>query len=267
MKIERVFLMKIGDAFELGLLEVDHQNESGAKGSWVEVRTIASSPTTQNLIDRLEECGIEYFMRDERHFSRKELRSAKALHLDPSHRDVECRAVSSETWNWEDVCGRCMRVPEQTGPIMIDPQDIDSHIARGRRGEFIVSEHIATRMIREGISGCVLREVLFTDQEGPTPAPFFQVFPVRNLPVTVSPPTKFASNDEGCTVCGRGGLFLDSMLYYDLPVEDIEDVNVTNELFGNGPGLYPELVVSPKFFNLLISCGAEIEEPEPVIFV
>ncbi|MEE9394545.1 MAG: hypothetical protein V3W41_18785 [Planctomycetota bacterium] len=267
MKTERVFLLKIGDAFEMGLLEGQLEGDTAPKGNWVEVRTIASSPVTQNLIDRLEERGVEFFMRDERHFSRKELRTAKALHLDPSHRDVECRAASSDTWNWDDVCGRCMRVPEQTGPIMVAPQDLESHIARGRRGEFLVSEHIATRMIRDGITGCILREVLFFEQDEPTPAPYFQVFPIRELPVTVSPPTRFLNNDQDCAVCGRGGMFLNSMLYYDLPVEDIEDLNVTSELFGNGPGLYPELVVSPRFFNLLISCGAEIEEPEPVIFV
>ena len=70
-----------------------------------------------------------------------------------------------------------------------------------------------------------------------------------------------------CFDCGQGGLFLDSALYYDVDEDEFSDINHTWETFGQGAGISPELLMSSRFYNLLLACGANLEEPEPVLFV
>ena len=57
------------------------------------------------------------------------------------------------------------------------------------------------------------------------------------------------------------------MLYYDVDVKDLADVNVTREYFGHGSELAPEMVVSARFFELMRSCGVTLDQTEPVMFV
>jgi hypothetical protein len=57
------------------------------------------------------------------------------------------------------------------------------------------------------------------------------------------------------------------MLYFDAPRDVFEDINVTSEVFGDGRLLSPEVVVSPRFYNILVSCGAHDMAPEPVVLV
>jgi hypothetical protein len=272
MRIEKVFLVGLQDAVDLEIVDRDAleaEIPAGSAPSWVELRFESRRDEVLAIRERLESTGTEYYLREERSFTRREIRDAKFLHVDPAL-EIECRPGGEHTWDWSEACEHCMRVPEQTGRIAVDPKIVEGvAVARGRRGELLVHEHIATRMIKEDISGCVLREVLFEGEEGARhSSPYFQVVPSIVLPSAVHPPTRFASlDDASCPLCGRGGLYLESMLYYDVDLDDLADVNVTSELFGEGPTLSPEIVISPRFFNLLVSAGAELESAEPVMFV
>ncbi|MEZ6196979.1 MAG: hypothetical protein R3F20_14830 [Planctomycetota bacterium] len=270
MRTTKIFLVDWEDACELGLVDGETRAEVTARGrrpSWVEIRLDGHDEEARRLLDRLEDNDAWFHLHEERRFSRRELRDAKYLHVDTAF-EVECRPGEGSTWDWSGACEHCMRVPEQTGPIAVAPADLESAMAaRGRRGEFLVHERVATRMIKDGISGCLLREVLYETESGHEPSPFFQVIPTVSLPTVVSPPTRFASTDAACPHCGRGGLYLESMLYYDIDLGDLADVNVTSELFGEGPSLSPEVVISPRFFNLMVSCGVHFDTSEPVMFV
>ena len=268
MRIEVVILVRLRPERQLELAESGALSlaEAHNRQGFIEYRFPAHAPEIDELKARLEDAGEEFLVREERSFSLRELRDAPALKIEPAFdpSDVE---VAAERYDWKEACVRCMRVPGQEGTLHIKRGDLQhAHFLRGRRGEILVNESIATRMIKEDVSGCILRDVKADD--GVRGAEnYFQLIPTNVLPSAVTPPTRFLTSDDACPACGRGGLYLDSMLYYDIDERKIADVNVTAELFGDGPALAPEIVVSQRFYNLLVSAGAKLDAPEPVAFV
>lgn len=266
MKLERVFLIPVAEARSLSLEDLD--DVEIVRPGWLRVRVDAHSDSARALAERLEEQEIEHWVRDVRHFSEKEIKSANALHLGPKRHEIPTRPASRETYDWSEACAFCMRIPQQTGPLCVPMSALqDVRIARGRRGELVVSEDLARAMIAERIEGCLLRELYFDEGGSVRAAPWFQVLPIRPLPRAAQPPTRLSLGDESCPACGLGGLHLDSMLYYDVDVAALSDFNVTHELFGDGAALAPEIVVSPRLFALLSDGGAELQSPEPVLFI
>lgn len=270
MRIETVILVRLQPEqqqalLEAGMLDMD-QAMSGA--GFIEFRHPHNAPEAVEMIDRLEESGVEHYVYEERHFSTREIRMASFLHIAPSCTLPESGTLHASSYDWSAVCPRCQRVPVQEGHLLADPEAFpEEALIRGRRGELIVHESIAVRMIKEGITGAILREIEVDGQEGERCAQYFQLVPTSKMPNVVCPPTRFHFTEDVCETCTQGGQHLDSLLYYDVPMGDMDDINVTTELFGDGAELSPEIVVSPRFYNLLVSCGAELEATEPVMFV
>ncbi|HGY89925.1 MAG TPA: hypothetical protein ENK43_02000 [Planctomycetes bacterium] len=271
MQIEKVFLIPLAPEtqrrlYELGLIDMDRALHGQG---YLERRFPAHSDEAKAFEESLNAQGVDYWVRDERHFTRKELRSARALHLDSFHqRPEKALPTLSTEWDWSEACTECMRVPSQVGVLEVRAEQTGGrNLIRGRRGEILVTEKIARRMIADGISGCLLQEVRVESETTAPSPPYYQVVPTHTLPQLASPPTRFGVTDDFCHRCGLGGLFLESMLYLSCDDRELQDINVTRELFGEGAQLSPEVILSPRFYNLLVSCGVQLDEPEPVLFV
>ncbi|MCB9831410.1 MAG: hypothetical protein H6807_02975 [Planctomycetes bacterium] len=270
MRVEMVVLIRLDAEDRLRFADLTELDLSAgpAGEAYVEHRLPARSAEYLHFLDELDQRGIEYWVREERHFDLREIRDARALRLRPLDTIHHVGLPHETLLDWSDCCATCMRVPTQRGQLLVDGRLLADHcLLGGPRGELLVSERIALRMIKEGVTGCLLRELRLAE-DGPEPAEgWFQVLTTTRLPPAVSPPTRFALTEDHCASCGQGGLFVDSMLYYDVDDGDLDDINATFELIGEGAGLAPELIFSPRFYNLLVSAGARFEEPEPVVFV
>lgn len=272
MRTELVILIRFSPEEQQQLADLGHLTpEQAMRGQgFMERRFPLHSDEAEELLDELEEAGVEHWVREERTFSEAEIRSAPALAVSVAHVLDGGPGVQRGEYDWTSCCAVCMRRPIQSGPLTIPYERLAGQSAiRGRRGELIVNDELAVRMISEHVSGCILQEVktpIGEDHDGPKGA-FFQVVPTSTLPSTIAPPTRFQLTDDICEACGQGGLFRDSMLYYDLPVDDLADLNVTYECFGHGAEIAPEVVVSTRFYDLMLACGAVLENPEPVMFV
>ncbi|MFT7620587.1 MAG: hypothetical protein ACI97A_004244 [Planctomycetota bacterium] len=235
---------------------------------FLETRIPARSPEADSVLAQLESAGFEFYLREERHFGLREIRQAKILKTGPESQILSNHLPNQVEFDWTDVCQTCMRSPSQVGPLFMNHARLaEEQAIFGPRHELIVSEKVALRMIKDGITGCILREIEQAPNTSQGDSQYFQVIVTRQLPRAFSPPTRFISTDDFCKSCGQGGLFLDSALYYDVEEQEFQDVNHTHETFGQGAGISPELLVSSRFYNLLLSCGAHLEEPEPVVFV
>jgi hypothetical protein len=269
MRIELVIQVRLGDEEQRRLADEGQLSITDAqmRHGFVEYRLAAHSREAEELVARLQAAGAEFSVHEERHFTLKEIRTAPALHVEPATaKKSEPVEIEAAHYDWTSVCPRCMRVPQPEGSLTFKRgATLGEALLRGKRGELIVNERVAVRMIKDGITGCLLREVKC---EGDSAASsYFQIVPTSVLPEAISPPTRFTVSGGVCAACGRGGLSLESMLYYDVPLGRLEDVNVTRELFGDGPALAPEIVVSQRFYNLLLATGARLSGSEPVLFV
>ncbi len=235
---------------------------------FLENRVPAHSERAKVLLEQLQAGGFEFYMREERHFELAEIRLATILKTGPEAQVLGSHLPHEVQFDWSEACETCMRTPEQVGPLVMQHARLaDEEAIFGPRHELIVSEKIALRMIKDGITGCLLREVEDQEESSVHDSSYFQVMVTQQLPRAFSPPTRFISTDDRCEACGQGGLFLDSPLYYDVAENEFQDVNHTFESFGQGAAISPELVMSSRFYNLLTACGAHLEEPEPVLFV
>lgn len=270
MRVELVILVRLtpenSDRLEYLDCESSWVPRSGT--DFLENRVPARSAEADGLLAQLESLGMDYYMREERHFDLREIRQAKILKTGPEAHVLGNHLPNQVAFDWSEVCETCMRSPSQVGPLHIDyGRLIAEEAIFGPRHELIVSEKIALRMIKDGITGCILREIEDSPGAQHRESNYYQVLVTQNLPRAFSPPTRFISTDDFCKSCGQGGLFLDSALYYDVDEEEFQDINHTFETFGQGAGISPELLVSSRFYNLLLACGAHLEEPEPVLFV
>lgn len=241
---------------------------SDPTSDWCLLKLPTDHPGIRMIEEWLNSQGVEYECGTLRSFSRREIRSAPALHLDIAQVAAGPRAIHPIHKDWSDACERCMRTSLDSGPIECEPSILQNHIlSRGPRGELIVSKKVAMRMVSDGISGAVLEPIWASEEHSESDPENYRIIPTDVLPRVTSPPTRFALSRDRCAVCGRGGLHLDSLLYFDAPIDTFVDINVTSEVFGDGRSLAPEVVVSPRFYNLLLSCGARDLTPEPVVLV
>lgn len=271
MRTEIVILIRFSEEDQQRLADLGHLTlEQAMRGEgFLERRFPVHDEEVQDLLCELEDSGVEYWVHEERVFSEAELHAAQALSVSFGLPIEGGPGVQKGHYDWADCCTACMRRPVQDGPLTIPYERLAGQPAvKGRRGELFVNDEIAVRMISEHMSGCLLQEVKtpIGEDDGPSGA-YFQVVPTSTLPGTVAPPTRFQVTNDICEVCGQGGLFRDSMLYYDVDVKDLADVNVTREYFGHGAELAPEMVVSARFFELMRSCGVTLDQTEPVMFV
>ncbi len=240
-------------------------NESGG---WCLLRVATTHPSMPILLDWIEREQTHHHCTIERSFSRREIRSATALHIDIVEPESGSIVGDSMTIDPKQACDKCLRRTGNRASVLNDAQGSRSAaFLRGIEGELIVNRSIAMRMISDGITGAVLEPILSTQlPDNPDPE-YYRLVPVDRLPQVTSPPTTFSISQRECNHCGRAGLRLNSMLYFDAPRDVFEDINVTSEVFGDGRLLSPEVVVSPRFYNILVSCGAHDMAPEPVVLV
>jgi hypothetical protein len=166
----------------------------------------------------------------------------------------------------EGGCPACGRGGEQAGDLvlMVHPNP-HAGLVVSPDGTLFVDERVARALIAEKVTGCLLRGT--RSPEGRS-LDLFQVLPTNTLPPLRTPPTRVeASPDARCPVCGEGSLRIDSLLYYDVPDEDIFDVNVSCERCDAGSGPTQQLVISQRLFRLLASCRIQTLKVEPVVLV
>ncbi len=270
MRVELVVLVKNTpeNVEQLQYLESPADWTPRLETDYLETRLLAHTEEAQDLLEELQSMGLVFYMREERHFELAEIRRAEVLKTCPETQILANHLPHEVQFDWSDACVQCMRSPEQVGPLVIEHRRLTNKEAvLGPRHELIVSEKVATRMIKDGISGCILRPVEDSPGGQADTGSFFQVIVTHHVAPAFCPPTRFVSTDDHCDACGQGGLFLDSSLYYDFGVEEFQDINHTFEVFGQGAGISPEILLSSRFYNLLLACGAQMAEPEPVLFV
>jgi hypothetical protein len=176
------------------------------------------------------------------------------------------RAVAGSEPTFQGKCSQCGRGGEQVGDLVIEtPPPESTGFALTEEGQILVSERVARAMIEEQISGCILRTI--RDTKGRTQH-CFQVLPLHTLPPLCIPPTRIEKDPQGpCGRCGRGGLTVNSLLYFDLTTDELCDLNVCREALGGVADLAGGVVVSQRLFRLLCAAGALEAAVEPIVLV
>ena len=243
-----------------------HDVESNVEAGGDDVvvcRFAAHSSRLEDLLAALDTAEIAFEARTVRRFTPKEIQTAQALHIRP--RQV---SAADETDDTRTCSCRTSHADDETEEALVDPQTVrGTAFARGPSGEILVRESIAVGMIEQRMSGAILRRVRIVEGEAWRGETYFELLPTQTLPNAVSPPTRLSIRDDSCPQCRRRALALDSMLYYDVPLDAVQDVNITFEVFGHAGMSSPDIVVSPRFHALLVSAGVEVDELEPVLFV
>jgi hypothetical protein len=261
MRIETVLTLKLeeDEAERLNPLADDLVGGARFSGGSYQVRFHHAADAARKFMGLLEELEIGFGLHEERSFSANEIERAPALHV----------ARTSPLVVGPEKTGVCShRVATQPDADDSKPADLESvagGLARTGSGSYMVDESLASVLIKEHISGCLLRP--HRSSKGAFTR-WFEMVPIHRLPPMHSPPTRFVHEPEGaCPECGQGGLFLHSLPFYDVAVDALTDVNVSFESFGAGSEISPELVVSQKLFRVLRDNGVEDLMVEPVLFV
>jgi hypothetical protein len=259
MRVETVLTIKLDEeqADRLTLLASDLV--SGAKftaGSY-QVRFHHAADAARQFMSMLDDGCIEYGVHEERTFSSDEIERAPVLHVARTTPVIQGQG-------WGGVCTHRTGKAESDGPGP-ELNSVSGTFARTATGSLMVDESLAATLIRQHISGCLLRPFR---ERGGSFSRWFELVPIHRLPPMQSPPTRFVHEPEGaCPECGQGGILLHSLPFYDVPVDHLSDVNVSFEHFGIGTEIMPELLVSQKLFRVLREHGVEDLMVEPVAFV
>ncbi len=266
MKLETVLTVRLttdqAEGLTAGIAELLPGATFG-EGAY-QVRFHHAPDAVRQVVEILDNLEIGYDAHEERSFSQDEIEHASALRLGRPDRVV--------------IGGPRADLAQPTCRHAVDSDDAYplTHLqltddlpattfARTVTGGFVVDESLAATLIREHISGCLLRPVR---QEQGAVTRWFEVLPTHRLPPMHSPPTKFVHDPEGvCPECGQGGLALHSLPFYDVAVDKLTDINLSFEQFGSGPQIMPEVLVSPRFFRVLREHGVPDLNVEPVLFV
>jgi hypothetical protein len=262
MRIETVLTIKLEEDEADRLNPRAEELVGGARftGGSYQVRFHHAADAARLFMGLLEELEIGFGLHEERSFSAEEIERAPALHVARTSPLV----VGPEKTG---VCThRAAAAASEGGEAR--PAELESltgGLARTAAGSLMVDENLASILIKQHISGCLLRP--HREKNG-TFTRWFELVPIHRLPPMHSPPTRFVHEPEGaCPECGQGGLFLHSLPFYDVAVDRLTDVNVSFESFGTGTEISPELVVSQKLFRVLRDNGVEDLMVEPVLFV
>jgi hypothetical protein len=260
MRIETVLTIKLEDEEADRLNPLADELVGGARfssGSY-QVRFHHAADAARKFMGLLEQLEIGFGLHEERSFSAEEIERAPALHV----------ARTSPLVVGPEKTGVCQHRAAAAEGGEAKPAELESlsgGLARTASGSLMVDENLASILIKQHISGCLLRP--HREKNG-TFTRWFELVPIHRLPPMHSPPTRFVHEPEGaCPECGQGGLFLHSLPFYDVAVDQLTDVNVSFEAFGTGTEISPELVVSQKLFRVLRDNGVEDLMVEPVLFV
>jgi hypothetical protein len=260
MRVETVLTIKLDDDDAERLNPLAYELVAGAQftaGSF-QVRFHHANDAARRFMTLLEEVAIGYGLHEERSFTSEEIERAPALHV----------ARTAPMVNAPENDAICTHRTATTTDDREPPADLESlkgGIARTGSGSFMIDEKLAAVLIKEHISGCLLRP--HRNKTGSL-SRWFELVPLHRLPPMQSPPTRFVHEPEGaCPECGQGGLFLHSLPFYDVAVDALTDVNVSFENFGVGNEIMPELLVSQRMFRVLRDHGVEDLMVEPVLFV
>ncbi len=228
-----------------------------------QVRFHHANEAARRVTDILEDLEAEFRIHEERSFSPDEIDHASALHLTRPERIVVSSLGAALA---EPTCRHATdQLIEAPPALELSADSPPTMFARTATGGFVVDESLAATLIREHITGCLLRPV---KEPGGTLTRWFEVLPTHRLPPMHSPPTRFVHDPEGvCPECGQGGLELHSLPFYDVAVEKLSDLNLSFETFGNGQQIMPEVVMSQRLFRVLIDHGVTDLTVEPVLFV
>jgi hypothetical protein len=260
MRVETVLTIKL-DADEADrLTPLAAELVAGARftaGSY-QVRFHHAADAARRFIGVLDEIDVDYGIHEERTFSAEEIERAPALHVARTAPVATVRRADGECPHRQPDPGA---EPAPTPEIRSAPDAF----ARTETGSLMVDEALASTLIRNHITGCLLRPVRETSG---ALSRWFELVPINRLPPMHSPPTRFLHEPErACPACGQGGLLLQSLPFYDVDVETFADVNLSFEQFGVGSEIMPELVVSQRLFRVLREHGVEDLMVQPVAFV
>jgi hypothetical protein len=262
MKHEVIVSFDLEDV-DLGLLEGAWSSllpERELVAGLHEIRFARGDSAITDLTRLLDVLALPYRMSEERSFSEREIANAPALYIAPGTTAGGPGSIGA--YSFDAACPVCERGREQVADLVIDDPAPDPHgLGITPAGQLLAEELLARAMVGQRITGCLLRG---TRDPGGEARDLFQVQPVHTLPPTQSPPTRFTFDPEArCPLCRGGGLAAATLLFYNLSLEDLADVNLCREELGSGAGL----VVTQRFFRLLLECGVEPAAVEPVMLL
>ncbi len=238
--------------------------EDAAADGRFHIRLRAHSADVRDAIGILSSLPYAMEVREERHFTRREIEGAAALHV------AATRMLTFQPGTEEDGerCPVCGRADTPATPVVRSDLPEGTAFAALSDGSFIVSESFVLEMVKASVSGALL-EPLAADPDAPIRGDgFYRLVHTHEMPRLMSPPTRFARIDGPCPACGRSGHVLASMMYYDAPLSDLDDINLSRETFDAGSGARRrELVVSQRFATLLMDLAPDDVMVEPVLFV
>jgi hypothetical protein len=247
------------EALQGRLAEILPPGRLGAGG--YEVRFRKGDQAAAELTSELRRMGVGWREIEERAFRPRELAEAAALRISPG---AEAPHVAVEH-AFQGACHGCGRGGEQVEDLVVTDSDpAPRGFSLSRQGVLLVSELVARALVRERISGLLLRRT--RDGSGRV-AGLFQVLPTHTLPPLRVPPTRIEHRPEaGCPACGRGSLDIVSLLYFDLDPCGFCDLNLTREVSATGR-VESGLVVSQRLLRLLFELEAAPAAAEPVVLV
>ncbi len=263
MKAETLVRIRV-DGLDLERIErelIPHLPPGRLTDGVYEVRLRRGDSELGELLSTLDRLGLEHQCLEERTFRPRELAEAPALHLTP----IEHQEVTSSRGAFQGSCGDCGRGGEQIDDLVLNPTLPSAPgLTLTSEGQILVDESLATALIKDRISGCLLRRT--RDSSGRI-QPLFQVLPTHAMPPVRVPPTRLEHHpDSGCRRCGRGSLALASLLYFDVEESSLADLNLCREVRETA-GPSSGFVVSQRLFRLLLDHARIPATVEPVVLV
>ena len=195
MRVETVLTIKLDAEDAERLTPPVADLVAGAKftaGSF-QVRFHHAADTARRFIEVLDEIEVDYGIHEERSFSVAEIERAPALHI------ARSTSVAASQPGLRACPHRLPEAgPEQTPAPEL--RDAPETLARTATGGLMVDEQMAALLIRNHITGCLLRPAR---EAGGALSKWFEVLPIHRLPPMHSPPTRFIHEPErACPECG-----------------------------------------------------------------
>jgi hypothetical protein len=194
----------------------------------------------QRLLAAARKCGFsenELWVRHDRSYTAEELVTSSMLWMSVTTPNKgEGGPTTGTRYDFAHACAECGTGALQTSPLVLNlpspPRQSDAFETRTR--EFVISPRFAQGLERESVSG--INQQLVVNPRGES-IPWVQLLPQGTMP-RLAESSRGILVEGACPTCGRDGRFHSSrepieLAYDDLDLDQVPDVAVTWECFGN----------------------------------
>lgn len=249
MREKRFYILK-GDNEEIKkiLQIVDPVN---APYTSISTELYADSENHKILLALCKERNISlHLARFEMEYTKKELENAKYFNL---QLDSFCSSFAEEygtKYDYSNKCNCCGSGEKQISELYMDKTKMGrKDISKLYSLEVVISEKLYKLLLDNDITGFEVGAVRHKNNKMKNEPVLYQLFCSNTLPPLNEQSVFY--KEKYCECCGKSGLFLDSLPYYDEEsLKDAKDFNYTYEYFGGGVSGTPYIIVSQKVYRL-----------------